>query len=439
MDRPALGGPGPDGATAGRRPSGGSLRVERLDRHGEGVADGVRVGRALPGEVVADEAAVGRIAGLRVLEPSAHRVAAPCPHYGACGGCALMHASDPFVARWKVEVVRRALAARGLEAEVAGIATSPPGSRRRATLSGRRLKRGAVVGFHARASDAVTAVPGCRVMLPSLVAVLPACEAIVEAGASRRGELSLTLTDAAEGVDVAVVGGGALAAPLRVRLAGIAREAGLSRLAWDGEVVAQAAPPTQRFGAARVVPPPGAFLQATREGEAALVAVVREGLAGAVRVADLFAGCGTFALPLAGRAEVHAVEADAAMLDALGAGWRGAHGLRRVTTEVRDLFRRPLAEELARFDAVVLDPPRAGAAAQAAALAARGPARVAYVSCDPASFARDAAALVAGGYRLGPVRVVDQFRWSPHVEVVAVLGAPGVTGWGEAGRAEAQG
>jgi 23S rRNA (uracil1939-C5)-methyltransferase len=172
------------------------------------------------------------------------------------------------------------------------------------------------------------------------------------------------------------------------------------------------------MGRARVVPPPGAFLQATREGEAALVAVVLDATRGAARVADLFSGVGTFALPLAEPAEVHAVEGDAAMLEALGKGWRGAPGLRRVTTEARDLFRRPLlAEELARFDAAVIDPPRAGAEAQVAQLArARRPV-IAYVSCNPASFARDARALLAAGYRMDPITVVDQFRWSAHVEL----------------------
>ena len=407
------------------------LTVERLDRRGEGVAGGVRVARALPGEVVEGEVVVDplpdgrpsapRIGRPRILTPSPERVRAPCPHYGACGGCALMHASDEFVAGWKAEVVRRALAARGLEAEIAGVATSPARSRRRATLSGRRLKRGAVVGFHGRASDAVTGIPECRLLLPSLVAALPGCEALVAEGGSRRGEMALTLTDAPEGVDVAARGGRVLAAPLRARLAAIAVGAGWSRLSWEGEVAFQAAPPAQSFGAARVVPPPGAFLQATREGEAALAAVLRAGLEGAARVADLFSGCGTFALRLARGAEVHAVEADGAMLAALDAGWRAARGLRRVTTETRDLFRRPLAAELARFDAAVMDPPRAGAAAQAEALAAHGPERIAMVSCDPATFARDVATLVAGGYRLGPVHVVDQFRWSPHVEAVAIL------------------
>lgn len=403
-----------------------TVTVERLDRGGEGVAGEVRIRGALPGEVVEGAVSRGRMDTPRLIEASPHRVEPPCPRFGACGGCSVMHAADRHVALWKVGVVRRALAARGLDDRIAGIATSPPASRRRAVLAGRRGGRGSrahgAVGFHGRRSSTIVPVDACRVLMPSLLAALPRCEGIVAVAGPDRGEMRLTVTDAREGVDVAASGGRLLDAALRARLAGIARDAGLSQLTWDGEVVAQAAPPTQVFGAARVVPPPGAFLQATREGEAALLAVVRAGLAGARRVADLFSGCGTFALPLAREAEVHAVEADAAMLSALDAGWRGAPGLRRVTTEARDLFRRPLlADELARLDAVVMDPPRAGAAAQAAALAAHGPARVAMVSCDPATFARDAALLVAGGYRLGPVHVVDQFRWSPHVELAAVL------------------
>ncbi len=200
----------------------------------------------------------------------------------------------------------------------------------------------------------------------------------------------------------------------------MAAEADLARLAWDGEPVAVLRPPVQAMGAARVVPPPGAFLQATAEGEAALRAAVSEATAGARRIADLFAGCGTFALPLAGAAQVLAVEGDAAMAAALDAGWRQAPGLRPVETQARDLFRRPLlAAEFAGIEAVVIDPPRAGAEAQSRELARSGVARVAAVSCDPASFARDAAILVAGGFTLDWVQPVDQFRWSGHVELAA--------------------
>ena len=397
------------------------VTVERLGHLGDGIAPGpVYVPLSLPGEVAEGEVEGGRMAAPRIVVPSSDRVAAPCPHFRRCGGCALQHASDAFVGAWKADVVRAALAARGLEAPIRGVATSPPGSRRRAVLSGRRTKKGATVGFHARASDVIVEVPECRLLVPEIVAAIPVLEEIVREGASRKGEAALTVTASEAGADVAVTGGKPLSGPLQARLAEIAGRGGLARLAWEGEVVAALAPPAQRFDGIAVVPPPGAFLQATAHGEGVLRRAVTEAVGPARRIADLFAGCGTFALPLASGAEVHAVESDAAMLAALDAGWRGARGVKAVTTEARDLFRRPLMpDELTRFDAVVIDPPRAGAAAQTAALAKGGPRRIAFVSCNPVTFARDAEALVRAGYGLDWIEVVDQFRWSPHVELAA--------------------
>ncbi len=399
------------------------VTIDRLGQQGDGIAAGpdgaVYAARCLPGERVAGVLEGDRIVAPRVLDPAPERVNPPCPHYAACGGCALLHASDGFVAGWKRDVMVRALAAQGLAAPIRGIATSPARSRRRAALSGRRTRMGAVVGFHGRASDALTAVTSCRVLTPAIVAGLPLLEEITALGGSRKGELTLTVTDTPAGLDVAVTGGPAPAGALMAALPGLATR-GLARLTWGDEVLAQQAPPALALGRARVVPPPGAFLQATAHGQAALVAAVRAAVGDARRVADLFAGCGTFALPLAQGAEVLAVEGDGAMLAALTAGWRGAPGLRPVQVRTRDLFRAPLeGADLAGFDAVVIDPPRAGAAAQAAALAAAGPLRIASVSCNPATFARDAKLLVAGGYRLDWIAVVDQFRWSCHVELAA--------------------
>lgn len=397
--------------------------IERLGHRGDGIAPGpVFAARTLPGEVIAGDAVDGRIAAPRILTPSPERVKPACPHYNACGGCALMHARDAFVTEWKSGVVHAALAAQGLSAPFLAPHVSPPGTRRRAALSGTRTKKGAIVGFHGRASDTITSVPGCLVLDSAIVAGLPALEALVRMGASRKGELSLTVTVSEGGLDVAVRGGKPLDGALRQALAQHAEASGWARIAWEGEVVAARVPAVQRFGVARVVPPPGAFLQATREGEGALLRAVARAIGGARRIADLFAGCGTFTLPLAARAEVHAVEGSAEMLAALDAGWRKAEGLKHVTTEARDLFRRPLlADELARFDAVVFDPPRAGAAAQVAAIAASGVPRVAAVSCNPVTFARDARALADAGYALAWVQVVDQFRWSPHVELAALF------------------
>jgi len=396
------------------------VTIERLGHQGDGIAPGpVFVPGTLPGEVVEGEISGGVMAAPKIVTPADTRVKPPCRHAKACGGCALQHASDDFVAGWKVDVVRKALGAQGIDTEFRPIETSPRQSRRRATFAARRTKKGTLVGFHGRASDTIVEIPDCQLLRPELMAALPVIEAFLTEAASRKGTLAVTVTLSVVGLDVAVTGGKPLDGPLQMVLAQLTETHRLARLTWEGEVIALREPPAQRFGAAQVVPPPGAFLQATEEGEAALLAATQEIVGDARRVVDLFAGCGTFSLPLAERAEVHAVEGDRAMTAALEAGWRKAQGLKRVTTEARDLFRRPLMpDELKRFDAVVLDPPRAGAEAQVEELAAAKPPVIAYVSCNPVTFARDAARLIAAGYRLSWVQVVDQFRWSTHVELV---------------------
>lgn len=400
-----------------------ALTITRLGHHGDGVANGpVFVPRTLPGEVVEGEVTGDRITAPRILTPSPERIAAPCPHYKACGGCAVQHARTGFITDWKEGVIRQALAAQGLDAEFRMPHVSPLNARRRATFSGRRLKKGALVGFHARASDTVASVPECLILRPGLTAALPLLEELVLLAGSRKGEMALSLTITDTGLDLSVTGGKPMDGPLQATLGQWAGANGLARLAWDGEVIAQSAPPLHSFGRARVTPPPGAFLQATAEAQTALQAAVAEAVGEATRVADLFAGCGTFALPLAERAEVHAVESVGAMLAALDHGWRHATGLKRVTHETRDLFRNPLLpEELSRYDAIVIDPPRAGADAQAVAVAQSRVPRVAAVSCNPVTFARDAKILCDAGYRLEWVQMVDQFRFSPHVELAAAF------------------
>ncbi|PTV93744.1 23S rRNA m(5)U-1939 methyltransferase [Rhodobacter aestuarii] len=398
--------------------------IERLSVHADGIAQGaegrVHVAMALPGEVVDGTVEAGRIAAPSIVTASAERVKAPCPHYRACGGCVLQHASDSFVERWKAEVVENALAARGITAEVRAVETSPTLSRRRASFSGRRTKKGSLVGFHARASDTVVEVPNCQILRPELLATLPALNAATVLGASRKGEVSFALTLSEAGVEVAATGGKDMEPALFQDLARLAEEHDLARLSWNGETIAARRPALQSFGPARITPPPGAFLQATAEGEAALVAFVREATAGAHKIADLFAGCGTFTLPLALGAEVHAVEGEADMLAAMDKGWRAAQGLKKVSHEARDLFRRPLLpDEISRYDAVVLDPPRAGAEAQVGEIATSKLANLVYVSCNPVTFARDAERLLQAGFALDDVIVVDQFRWSAHIELAA--------------------
>jgi len=396
--------------------------VERLGRKGDGVAvAGDRRALAaltLPGEQIEGEATDGRIANPRIVLPSAQRVRPTCPHYRACGGCSLMHGSEDFVKGWKVGVVTEALRAQGLSAPVAGVHVSPPRSRRRAVLSGRRKKKGALLGFHARASDVIVDIADCHVLRPAIQAALPLLRQLVIAGASRSAELSLTVTDTPAGLDVNVTGGKPADPALFHTLAALADQGDLARLSWDGQSITRR-PPALPMGRARVVPPPGSFLQATAEGEAALLAAVRNILRDAGRVLDLFAGCGTFSLPLADTADVHAVEGLAAPLQTLDHAARNTQGLHRITTEIRDLARRPLLPDELAYNAIVIDPPRAGAEAQAREIARSEVPTLAWVSCDPVTFARDARILAEGGYVIDRVFVVDQFRWSPHVETVA--------------------
>ena len=394
------------------------MKIQSLTHTGLGRAeDGTMVPRTLPLEEVevTDD-------GVRIVSPSADRVSPPCRHYKSCGGCAMQHASDAFVAAWKASTVERALSAQGIEATIAGTITSPIKSRRRAKLAGRRTKKGTLVGFHARASDTLVEVPDCQLLAPELIATLPALNALTALAASRKAEVAMTVSLSVDGPDVHIQTEKELTTDLRVDLAQWANQYGIARLVWVDEPVVTIHPPRQDFGGSLVVPPPGAFLQATKHGEKALQDAVSAIVGDADKVVDLFAGSGTFTLPLARKASVHAVEGVREMMDALDRGWRSTGGLHRVSVETRDLFRRPLLpDELNEFDAIVIDPPRAGAEAQVAEIAESKVATVAMVSCNPVTFARDAKTLIDAGFTLGPVTVVDQFRWSHHTEVVAAF------------------
>lgn len=400
------------------------LTIDRLGHHGDGIAIGeagpIYAPGCLPGEEVEGDLVKDTLTNVRIVTPSPNRVKPPCAHARTCGGCLMQHVSDDFVADWKQGIVKGALAGQGLEAGFLPMATSPARSRRRATLSARKTKGGVLMGFHARGSDTLVPVPQCQLLHPDLIAAFPALETLVKLGGSRTVEVQLTVTRSLAGADVAVTGGKALDAQLQMEMARLCETNKIARLTWNGETVALRAAPVQRFGRGLVAPPPGAFLQATAEGEQALLRAVALAIGSARKVVDLFAGSGTFSLPLAERAEVHAVEGEATMIAALDKGARNAEGLRRLTSETRDLFRRPLEpDEFKGVEAVVIDPPRAGAEAQIAVLAKTAVPVIAYVSCNPATFARDAKVLVAAGYKLDWVQVVDQFRWSAHVELAA--------------------
>jgi 23S rRNA (uracil1939-C5)-methyltransferase len=404
-----------------------TVTIARLGHLGDGIADGpVFAPRALPGEVVSGVLDGDQLTDMRIDTPAPERVRPYCRHYSSCGGCQLAHASDGFVADWKRGVIVAALTAQGIEADVAPTLTSPMRSRRRASVSVRRGKKGAMIGFHARASDQIVPIEDCPVMHPDIQAALPGLTELARLGGSRKAELSVAITQSDAGLDILVRGGKPLDGPLRADLASLVHAQNYARLTWadDGmdEVIATNHAPVQTMGRADVTPPPGAFLQATQHGQDVLVQRVLEITKGAQSVVDLFAGCGTFALPLAQSSAVQAFEGDAAMIAALDHGWRHAKGLRNVQARVRDLFRDPLrADELNAFDAAVIDPPRAGAAAQVAQIAQSDLGCLAYVSCNPVTFARDCAALIKVGFQLSHVQPVDQFRGAAHVELVAQL------------------
>ncbi len=398
------------------------VTIDRLGPSGDGYAGGLRVPLTLPGEVARGEVSDAGMVVAELLEASPERVAPPCRHFGTCGGCALQHASDGFLADWKRGIVVQALERRGLSAAFRPVQTSPARSRRRAVFGGQRTRQTGTVGFHGRRSGTLVEISECALIRPEILAAKPVLEALTGAGATRGGTIRLSVTSGPAGLDIDATEARALDGPLSITLAGLAEEGDLARLTWNGETLSLRRPPFQPMGKAQVVPPPGAFLQATAEGALALTEAAREAVGKARRIADLFAGCGTLSLPLAERAEVRAVEGESAMLAALDLAARRTPGLRPVKTERRDLFRRPLLPlELKGFDAVVIDPPRAGAEVQSRRLAESAVKRIAMISCDPVSFARDAAILTAGGYRLDWVQVVDQFRWSAHVELAALF------------------
>ncbi|MEX6508280.1 class I SAM-dependent RNA methyltransferase [Jiella sp. M17.18] len=401
------------------------FRIDRLGAKGDGIAetsDGpVYLPFTLPGERVATNP-LGGEAEPRILQASPHRREPSCPHFGACGGCDLQHADDELYRSFKRDVVVTALARAGIDAEVAPLVPCPPASRRRVTLSAARAGGRVLLGYNAPQSHQIVAIRTCPIALPAIERALPDLRRLAAILVDRKRPLRLTVTATASGLDIAAAGGARLTDGMRGDAIGLAMDAGFARLAADAEVLVKARAPLIDFSGITVEPPPGAFLQAVSTAETAMAERVLGHVDGAKRVADLFSGCGTFSLRIARRSAVHAVEAEDGPLAAQVAAWRSVPGLKPLTTEKRDLFRRPIpAKELKGFDAVVFDPPRAGAEGLCRELANSSVDRIAAVSCNPATLGRDLAILVAGGYRITSVTPIDQFLWSRHVEAVALL------------------
>jgi 23S rRNA (uracil1939-C5)-methyltransferase len=407
------------------------LSIERLGQRGEGVAKTesgrVFVPYALPGEVVLADVEDGHGRLVEILEPSPQRVPAFCRYFTKCGGCAVQTLGASAYAEWKRGLVVHALAQAGVEAEVGALVDAHGEGRRRATFHARMLRDGrgenrAEIGFMRARAHEIVEIEDCPLFSPSMGGALAAARHLAELLAPMGRPLDIVVTATDAGLDIDLRGTGALAANIRQALIEAALRHDLARIANHGEAIIERRKPFLMMGTAEVVPPPGAFLQATTAGEDELAARVCAAVAGSRRVLDLFSGIGTFALRLAEKAEIHAVDADAPAMAALERAARSAAGLHRVSVERRDLFRRPLmGGELDGFEAAVFDPPRAGAEMQSRALAVCNLATLIAVSCNAQSFARDAGLLIAGGYRLESVAPIDQFRHSQHIEIISIF------------------
>jgi 23S rRNA (uracil1939-C5)-methyltransferase len=406
------------------------LTIDHIGRQGDGVAPTeagpVFVPYTLPGETVETEPWPGhpdRGHLLRVETASAERIAPVCPHFGVCGGCALQHWQTARYRAWKRDLVVDVLRQAGIAAPVDDLVDAHGAGRRRVVLHARGATHDVLeVGFAARQAHHIVPIDRCPILAPGLAGIIEAAWAMAEAlrPAGKPLDIQATATDA--GIDVDIRGSGPLDPQISLALAGIADTHRLARVTRHGELVAQRATPTVTMGRCAVALPPGAFLQATAAGEGTLARAVLAHAGAAKAVADLFAGVGPFALRLSERARVFAADTDEGAIAALTHAAAGASGLKPIRAERRDLFRRPLAaKELAGFDAVVFDPPRQGAQAQARELAMSEVATIIAVSCNAGTFARDARLLTDAGYRMTAVTPVDQFRYSAHVEIVARL------------------
>ncbi len=409
-----------------------TLTIARVGGQGDGIAETaagpVFAPLTLPGETVRGVVREGRLEEVEIVAPSPDRIAPVSPQYGDCGGCSLQHwAAEPYL-DWKREQVRLALARERIEIAVEPTVAIAPGTRRRLALHARRGPDGqAILGFKARKSWRLVEIAACPVADPRLVAALPALARVADAFLEHpKSAPTLHVTLTLDGLDVDVTGverrSGGLSRDAQMRAIAASNAADLARLSLAGETLVMARQPHVQFGPATVPVPAGGFLQAAPPAEVAMVERAVAAVKGAKKIADLFCGAGTFTFPLAKVAPVLAADGSAPGIAALKAGFKTAKGIKPIEAQARDLFRRPMAPyDLRGCDAIVLDPPRAGALEQTQQIAQTRAATVVYVSCNPVTFARDARVLIDAGFRLETVTPVDQFLWSAHVELVAVF------------------
>ncbi len=410
-----------------------NVTIQKLGGQGDGIAQGadgpIYVPFTLPGENVAIARVKSQGTLMSISTASPDRREPHCRHFGpdgvngTCGGCTLQHYSDQPYRAFKRQLVVDALRSKGLEPEVDDIVAAHPGERRKVVFAARKTEKSTLIGFNQAESHHIVAIEECPIASAGIMARLEAIRAVATAIAANAEAFRISVLETLSGLDLAVDGIKSLSdKQRRSTVETVLALRGIARVSLNGEILVEPAKPMIDFGGVQVAPPPGAFTQATKQAEDAMAELVATHVGKAKRIADLFAGSGTFSLRLARIGRVHAVESEDKPLAALDHAARNTQGLKPVTVERRDLFRRPLmAQELKVYDAVVFDPPRAGAEFQCKELARSQVKKIVAVSCNPLTFARDLALLVEGGYRITKVTPIDQFLWTSHVEVVAVL------------------
>ncbi len=428
--------PGPSGELSGPAQSDAppvTVMIEAMGAQGHGIArvggEKIFIPYALPGESVCVELHGQRAIATQIETPSPQRVEAHCKHFGTCGGCALQHWAESSYKEWKQGLVTSALARAGADVQIEPLRSYPVSSRRRATFTANCSGGKIELGYNAGRTHRVIDLEECPILLPQIASALPDLKGALITAMPPRSEAKISVTAAANGLDCAVEGPRLLPAA-QAKLAATLGAAGFIRAGWNGELVLLVAPPFVSFGGVRVALGPNAFLQAVEACERDMAEWVLDALSQAKavsgRLCDLFAGLGAFTFPAARIAPVTAYEENPAAVAQLSSAAKQAKGIKPVTAIRRDLFRNPLGPlELNKFSGIVIDPPREGAEAQARALAASKAAAIAMLSCNPLSFARDAAILISGGFRLLRLAAFDQFRFSAHVEIAALFERPG--------------
>ncbi len=400
------------------------LKIERLGRQGDGIAQGgAFVPFALPDETVVASGKGERLQLESITQASPLRIAPLCQHFGACGGCQMQHLEHGHYLEWKRSLIAEALAREGIETELKAIIGFGPHQRRRVTFTAIRAENRILLGFSQKQTNRITDLAQCPVVLPQIEQRLGDLRALAAILAPKKGVMKLTVLACDNGLDIGASNGGFTPEKAQQAAITFASQKGFARLSLNGEVLIALRPPMLTIGKAQVSPPPDSFAQAVAGAEDAMAALAVAHLKDAKHVADLFCGFGAFALRLAEHSSVHAADSSGAAIAALDRAWRETGGaLKTIKAEKRDLTRRPLmAEDLKKTQGVVFDPPRAGAEEQAAQLARSKVSRIAAISCNPVTLARDLRLLIDGGYRLTSVTPLDQFVFTPHVEAVALL------------------